>query len=228
MRVEAVNGDTITCKFPGAGVEMHCPLFCEKDEIGVLRGRIPEIKEKFTIVSRTFDLEKREHYFTLDCDAVGLVEVGDTIENLSGQAEILIENCTFGIFRGTTRLQSRKKTVVRNCEFRNRDCSLLFTGDTTYWFESGPVEDFLVENCKFLNSNYGPRFNFTTEMEFTDEAKYYHKNVTVRDCYFDGDAVSCLWHVENFHFEHNRAEGTKTIYAKESKGVVADADTIIK
>ena len=27
--------------------------------------------------------------------------------------------------------------------------NMLFTGDTTYWFESGPVNDFLIENCKF-------------------------------------------------------------------------------
>ncbi len=63
----------------------------------------------------------------------------DVVENLTANPEVLIENCTFGRFRGTMRLQSRGKTVICGCMFRNKELSLLFSGDTTYWFKSGPV-----------------------------------------------------------------------------------------
>ncbi len=227
LRIEKIEKNKITCKFPGAGVDIHCPLFCENDTIGVTRGRTLEKRGEYTIVKADFDVEKNERYFTLDRNVEG-VEVGDVIENLSGQAEILIENCVFGRFRGTTRLQSRKKTVVRNCEFKNLDCSLLFTGDTTYWFESGPVEDFLVENCKFYHTNAGARFRVDSGVEFTEKEKYYHKNLTFRDCWFDAGCIGVLSHVENCRFENNRSNGELTVRAIDCKDIRADESVTIQ
>ena len=228
LRIEGIEGNTLACTFPGAGVDILCPLFCVGDRIGVTRGRTVESLAEYTILSVFADEQKNLRYLTLDrvpCE----VQVGDVVENLSGQSEILIENCIFGTFRGTKRLQSRKKTVVRNCEFRNRETSLLFTGDTTYWFESGPVEDFLVENCKFYHADRSPRLSFQSEVEFTEKAPYYHRNITVKDCYFDGGRVASLSHVDTFRFENNSSSSEMTIESTASANLLcSDGVTIVE
>lgn len=221
LLIEGIEGNTLACRFPGAGVDVHCPLFCAKDTIGVTRGRTLEKLAEYTILDVAVDEESRLRYLTLD-RAPSEVRVGDVIENLTGQAEILIENCIFGTFRGTKRLQSRKKTVVRNCEFRNREVSLLFPGDTTYWFESGPVEDVLVENCRFFHTECAPRLDFRTEVEFTEKENYYHKNITIKDCYFDKGTVAALRHVKNFVFENNTSNGEIKLVAIDCTDVFCD------
>lgn len=223
--IDKIENKTITCKFPGAGVEIHCPLFIAGNDIAVYRGRTQELKGEFKILNATIDEEKKLYFYELDRIPENL-EVGDVIENISGHPEILLENCTFGTFRGTMRLQSRKKTVVRNCEFRNKDASIIFTGDTTYWFESGPVEDFLIENCKFFNTKHTPRLNFWGDVEYTEKEKYYHKNITVRNCYFDEGLVAVLRHVDNFVFENNTSNGEMTIQTQACDKVIANNVTV--
>ena len=141
------------------------------------------------------------------------------MENMSSQPEILLENCVFGRFRGTMRLQSRSKTVVRNCEFRNKDWSIIFTGDTTYWYESGPVNDFTIENCKFYHTEHSPRLEFFGEVDYTAQENYYHKNITVRDCYFDGGTVAVLRHVDNFTFKDNTSNAPMKIETHDCAGI---------
>ena len=217
----ATKGNMLTCKFPGAGVDVHCPNFVVGDKIAIYHGNTQELKEQYNICKVTYDEETLLYFFELDKALENIVQ-GDIIENMSGHPEILIENCTFGRFRGTTRLQSRNKTVVRNCEFRNKDCSLLFTGDTTYWFESGPVQDFLAENCKFYHTGHSPRLNFYSGVRFTEKEKYYHKNLTVKNCWFDAGCVVNISHVDNFVFENNDSNGEMMIRAIDCNNMRVD------
>ena len=153
---------------------------------------------------------------------------GDIVENLSAQPEILIENCTFGLFRGTMRLQSRNKTVVTNCEFRNKDTSLLFTGDTVYWFESSPVQDVLIEGCTFRNAGRGPRINWHSDVAFTEKENYYHRNVKVENCFFDGGTAARFSHVDGFTFKNNRSDGTMKIICANSAHVSVQEDAVLE
>ena len=99
---------------------------------------------------------------------------------------------------------------------------LIFTGDTTYWYESGPVNDFLMENCKLLNTEYCAKINFLGEVEFTDKEPYYHKNITVRNCYFDKGRIININHVDNFVFEGNTSCGEMEISVKDCGKISVD------
>ena len=122
------------------------------------------------------------------------------------------------------RLQSRNKTIVRNCKLNNKGESIIFTGDTTYWYESGPVRDFLIENCSFPHTHCGERIKFFGEVEYTKAEKYYHKNVTVRHCYFDQGCIAVLNHVDHFVFEDNTSNGKMMITANVCGNLKIDED----
>ena len=117
------------------------------------------------------------------------------------------------------RLQSRNKTVVRNCEFLNKATSLLFTGDMIYWYESSPVQDVLIENCKFRNAEYGARILWDSHIDYTDKEKYYHKNITIRNCYFDAGVAAVFDHVDGFTFKDNTSDGEIEIIYSDSANV---------
>lgn len=226
LQIVKAEGKDLTCRFVGAGVALECPLFAEGDRIAVYRGRTQESKGEYTVQKVMLDTENQQFIFGLEREIID-VESGDVIENLSGQPTILLENCKFGRFRGTMRLQSRNTTVIRNCEFANKTDSIIFTGDTTYWFESGPVNDFLIENCRFLHTACSSRLSFFGEVEYTEKEKYYHRNVTVRNCYFDAGVIASLNHVDNFVFEGNTSNGKMMIKAKKCGAVHCDDDVAV-
>ena len=126
------------------------------------------------------------------------------------------------------RLQSRNKTILRNCEFLNETTSLVFTGDTTYWYESSPVNDFTIENCVFRNTKYGARIGWICGIEFTEKEKYYHKSITVENCYFDSGTIAVFDHVDGFRFINNRSDGEVKIEYTDSRNVEIGKTKIIK
>ena len=224
LNIVGIDGDKLFCRFVGKSVTLECPVFAEGDKIAVYRGRTQEKKGEYTIKNVHLDFENNQFVFTLDREIDGGIVANDIIENLSGHPNILIENCEFGRFRGTMRLQSRDKTVVRNCKFNNKSESIIFTGDTTYWYESGPVNDFLIDGCSFPCTHCGARIRFFGEVEYTEAEKYYHRNVTVRNCYFDQGWVATLNHVDNFVFENNTSNGKMMISANACGELKIDED----
>ena len=225
--VKKIDGNKVYCFSKAAGLAFALECFSEGQEIAIFKGSTQEERGKYKILNITNDEENLLHVFELDREPVG-VEKDDIVENLTAQPTILIENCKFGLFRGTMRLQSRGKTVVRNCVFGNKETSLLFTGDTTYWYESSPVQDVLIENCKFLNTKYGPRIRWGCYIDYTEKEKYYHKNITVRNCYFDKGEVAVFHHVDGFTFENNESDGEMTIKHLDSANVNIEGATVIK
>lgn len=220
--VKKVEGQTLTMYSKAAGLSINCRLFSEGDRIRIYKGRTQEAVADLTIEKLVVDEENKVHVFTVKGDTSGISEE-DTAENVSAQPEIYLHDCRFGTFRGTMRLQSRGKTVVENCVFENKEQSIIFTGDTTYWFESGPVNDITIRSCTFRNVGEWPRFNFFGEVEFTEKEDTYHKNILIEDCTFEGKGViAALRHVENFTYRQNRQEDGCTITSLASKNVVSD------
>ncbi len=226
LRVVEAEENRLVCAFVGASLSLQCPIFAKGDRIALYRGRTQERKAEAEITDVFIDLEKRQFVYSLDRTLAG-IDSGDVMENLSGHPEILLENCEFGRFRGTMRLQSRAKTVVRGCKFHNLQESIIFTGDTTYWFESGPVNDFRIENCSFPHTTFCPRILFFGEVEYTEKENYYHKNITVENCTFGKGEVAILNHVDGFVFRNNTADGEMKIRVKESVNVVCDEDVTL-
>ena len=105
---------------------------------------------------------------------------------------------------------------------------MLFTGDTTYWFESSPIRDLLIENCRFLNTKYGPRILWDSHVEYTEKEKYYHKNITIRNCYFDHGLVAKFDHVDGFTFVDNTSDGEMSIEYSDCANVKVEGAKVVQ
>ena len=172
-------------------------LYRVGDEIAVYRGKTMEETARYTVkniehISETFSK------FTLDRPCLPHAE-GDLIESLTANCNVLIENCIFGKANSHLRLQSRRKFVIRNCE---TELPLLLSGDASYWFESGPLTDLTVENCRFI----GPRANvrILSEVLPTEAEPYYHKNLKIINNELDTDVPVKGGNADGIVFKGNK------------------------
>jgi len=121
-------------------------FFDKGDVIGIYRGSTMELKEEYTVTDVKAVEGRKIKLFTdrpVDSDE------GDLIENLSMQPDITIENSVFAKANSHLRFQSRGKIRVSDCRI---ELPILLTGDASYWLESSPVTDMVIENCE-LTSN---------------------------------------------------------------------------
>lgn len=213
--VKSVEGNRLGLYSRSAGLSIDLKLFNVGDTVEINRGNTVEAVTKLVIKDIETDRQNKMYYFTVEGDTSDIL-AEDTVENMSAQPEVYISDCVFGTFRGTMRLQSRSKTVLDNCVFHDRNLALLFTGDKTYWFESGPVNDLTIRNCTFHHVEYGQRFRFDTEVQFTEKENYYHKNILVENCTFHGvGELAGISHVDNFIMRNNHYDGECYIVAKD-------------
>ncbi len=226
--VKEINKNVLTMHSHSCYYLPYSLWFCKGDTISVYKGQTQEKLAELKVTDIKVDEENKVQYFTVDGDT-GNISADDTVENMSAQPEVHIHDCVFGEFRGTMRLQSRNKTVVEDCVFANKEVSMLFTGDTTYWYESGPVNDIKIRRCKFKGSNGAPRFDFFGEAKFTDNEKYYHKNIVVEDCEFiDCKNIAMLRRVDGFTLKNSRAGKDAYITLSKCRNVEADECVILK
>ena len=59
-------------------------------------------------------------------------------------------------------------------------------------------------------------------LPYTEKELYYHKNITIRNCYFDKGLIAVLRHVENFVFEDNQSNGELSIQVEDCKDIHGD------
>ncbi len=205
--VDGVKDNKIICS-PGRahGLSPALKLILKGDKIAVFKGKTRELKAEFTA------LEVEERIITVNNEErLSLIEAGDVIENLSANPNLLVENCTFGRFRGTMRLQTGGKIIIKNCRFDNNGASVLLTGDTMYWYESGPVKDLTIENCYFAYADSDFRIFNATEVEYTESAPYYHSGIKIKNCFFDGKYACRFDHCKDITFEDNKTTANELI-----------------
>lgn len=152
-------------------------IYLPGDVIAVYRGATMEKKSEYTV--KEVSTDGNETYILTLSESPEDIEKGDMIENLSGQADITVRHCTFGRFRGIMRLQSRGRIVIDDCAFENEGTNIAFTGDAVYWFESSPVQDVHISNCRF---NGG--ITACPEVKATEKAPYYHSGINISGCSF--------------------------------------------
>ena len=228
LAVKSVDGNRLTTFAKSANYETVMRLFAAGDKIRIERGNTLEKVSELVICSIDVNLLKKECYLIVEGDTSG-IEENDTIENLTDQPEVIMRDCKFGNMRGTTRLQSRSHTVVENCIFTNKDLSLLFSGDKTYWYESGPVNDLTIRNCVFEHTGGEPRIYFRKDVEFTEKEPYYHRNITVENCIFKGKGlIAHLCHTDNFVFKNNTFEKGSYIIAEQCGTILSQNDVEIR
>ena len=123
---------------------------------------------------------------------------GDTVENLSVQADLHIRNCRFGKASTHLRLQTRGKVLIEDCE-----CSLMIalTGDKNYWYEGSPIDDLTVKNCRFHGKR--GRIIATPSFDICPESPYYHSGIKIIGNTFDAIDAFDFHHCQNVLFEGN-------------------------
>lgn len=232
LLVDSIDGEEVYVQSPGAAIGIQCPVIAKGQEVAAYRQKTIEEKGRYRVTELQTDKARQLYIMKMDRTPENL-EAGDVLENKSSQPEILIQDCYFGNIRGLMHLQSSAKTVVENCTFDNPDIALIFTGDTTYWYESGPVKDVTVRNCKFTYTNVFPKFDFRCEVGFTEQFKYYHQNITVENCQFTGcdktdTTVAVLRYVDNFVFKNNESDGPMVIEAEHCGKLDTDCKVVQK
>ena len=172
-------------------------LYRVGDVIAVYRGKTLEEVARYT-VCKIETVDQTVKKFTVDCPVLAHTE-GDLIENITANCDVLIENCVFGKANSHLRLQSRGKFVIRNTE---TELPLLLSGDASFWFESGPVTDLLVENCRFIGDH--AKIDIRSEIFPTEAEPYYHRNLKFLNNEFTTDLPLCGGYADGIVFRGNR------------------------
>lgn len=188
-------------------LDANSDIFAEGDEIAVYKGKTMEEKTRFTVKSvKILD----DYHIVIETDKNAEEAVADdVIENLSTNPDFEFKNCIFGKANSHLRLQSRGKGVIENCEC---ELPVMLTGDLNYWFESSPVKDLTVKNCKF----FGERgfFRLIPECNPTGKEPYYHSGIKITDCVFEREIAIEGRDTKDIEFINNRHSEGKTLKLK--------------
>ena len=199
--VQSVEGNVIHTKLntdiqANPGVNAHYKMFDKGDVLAIYQGSTMIEKSRLTVArveitgDFTADIHVEESIPAL-CD-------GDTIENLSIQANLHIQGCRFGKASTHLRLQTRGKVLIEDCV-----CSLMMclTGDKNYWYEASPINDLTIRGCRFL----GGRGCVVATPSFgaCAQAPYYHSGIRIVGNTFDVTSALQLAYCSDVLFEGN-------------------------
>lgn len=177
-------------------VNAYFKMFGENDTVAVYDKNTTLQKQTFKIRQVKITGDFSADLF-IDGD-VGSLRTGDSIENLTAQADVHIKDCRFGKARTHLRLQTRGKILIEDCK-----CSLkiLLPGDKKYWYEASPVTDLTIKNCKFIGDN--ARIESRPEFEVCDKSPYYHSGIKIINNTFDAQNALDLQFCKDILFEGN-------------------------
>lgn len=203
--VAAADKNEIRAHVAAAGLD-NMKWYKPGDVLNVYSGKTQELKGGYVVTGAEYPCDREVVVrFDRPVDAAA----GDLVEN-TAMPEIEIRRCKTG--RNRPRgflLSSGGKTLVEDCFFNNCSCAVHFTGDTTYWYESGPVRDVTIKHCHFYDCGYcGADYAImaTPELEMTDNAPYYHRNITITDNVFESFSRGALYanKTEKIVFKRNK------------------------
>lgn len=177
--VNSVSGNEI-CTDLASCEKQVMDLYRVGDIIAVYNGKTMEEAARYTIIE-ICDADEQKKIFKVDRD-VEAHNNGDLIECITANCDITVENCTIGKANSHIRFQSRGKVGVRNCE---TELPILLSGDASYWFESGPITDLTIENCRFLEER--AQIRISSEIFPAESEPYYHKNIRIINNEFESD-----------------------------------------
>ena len=127
-------------------------------------------------------LSEREMTLTTEEPLPCGVKEKTAIDNLTWQPEVLFENNV--IKRDPTRgilLSSGGKTVVKNNRFiQTNMAAILIAFDARSWYESGKVNDVLIEDNVFEECN-GPVILIAPETNEFEDGRYVHENIRIKN-----------------------------------------------
>ncbi len=134
------------------------------------------------------------------------------LENVSWSAGLTFRNCIVKKNRARGILFStRGKVLVEGSTFSNMMAGISVSGDTNYWFESGPCLDVTLRDNTFINCTTGGKGNavimFAPIIKSPELAEgYYHRDVTIERNTFTAFDAAILYalSVDGLTFRENR------------------------
>jgi hypothetical protein len=214
--VEHVEGNEIYSHLASCELQAS-DLYRVGDEIAVYKGKTMEEAARY-VIAKIEHLDNYMSKFTVD-RPVEAHEEGDLVESLTANCDVVIENCIFGKANSHLRLQSRGKFIMRNCE---TELPLLLSGDASYWFESGPLTDLTVKNCRFIGDR--ARIRLRSEIFSTEAEPYYHKNLKIINNEFESDIPLEGGYSDGIVFKGNRNSAGKPMTLTLTNCGSVDAD----
>ena len=209
--VTAVTGNraSVSLDFPAGETLAWHRIYRPRQVLTVYGGSTIAVKGTVEVREAEYGADDLSVTLTLAGD-VSLLRPGDHLENREAMPGITIRRCRTG--RNRPRgflLSSHRRTVVEDCHFYNCASAIDFTGDTNYWYESGPVSDVLIRRSVFENCNYcGGTAAITASPRFDPcpQAPCYHGGLTVEDNLFIShtDAVMDLRFFDGVTYRRNR------------------------
>ena len=83
------------------------------------------------------------------------IRKGDLVENKTWNPTFTMRGCTIKDHRArNVVIKTPKKIVIEDNDFSSMMSSILFRGETFFWFESGQVADVLIQNNRFNHCAY--------------------------------------------------------------------------
>lgn len=103
-------------------------------------------------MSRVFTLNERFIQLSFAKPLPAGLKRGDILENKTWNPTFTMRGCTIRNHRArSVILKTPLKTIIENNYFSSMMSAILLRGETRFWFESGAVEDVLIQNNIFEN-----------------------------------------------------------------------------
>lgn len=197
QKTVACEGNILTVKTASHGLTQYVNIVDAGDEIAIYEGNTMVRRS----VHRVLDRRVTDPYtavLTLD-SAPENVCPDDLVENLTGNCRLTLRRCRFGKSNTHLRFQTRGRVLVEDCI---TELPFLFTGDATFWYESGPCCDVTIRNTYFVKP--GAVICACPEIRACEKEPYYHRHITVENCMFVSENPMELRYTDDIHFIANR------------------------
>lgn len=163
------------------------PIYKTGDEIAFLDPETlkPSIRCKIKSVTPI-----NRHMTELEIDTDADILPGLVVENLSAYPTLCVDNCVIRNNRARGMLiATPKSAVVKNSTFHTSGSAIVLECDGKFWYESGAVNDLLIENnvfdnCRYANWDKGI-ISIPSNKE-TEDGYYYHGSIKVCSNVFKG------------------------------------------
>ncbi len=182
--LKTVTGrNTFTAAMPGAGLSSRIPLYRRGDVLRAFRGATQEVLGEFTL-DEVVDPNIR-HLEFVTREAVDKLTGPVLLENLR-MPELTIRRLLTGNKYRAILPSTGAKIVIEDSTFFRCPVAIALTGDSSYWYESGPVRDLTIRNCRFTDPGC-EAFAIQAHPVFepTEREPYYHRNVKIIDNRFE-------------------------------------------
>jgi hypothetical protein len=153
------------------------------------------------------------------------IKPGDVVDNFSRMPEVEIRGCRTGKNRPRGfLLTTPKRVLIENNTFSNSLYAIHIAGDTTYWFESGQVNDVTIKENTFNDCCYaGGDFVIAVTPEFKrgENELFFHRNISIINntfCTFDDDLLYA-YSADGLVFSGNRYHKTNTYKSRKDDDV---------